>query len=374
MKFFLAFLVIVAIAIFCLVDFSAIGSAPSGEYLKKISVSKNYVDGEFVNLEPTPIRTVQHSSAFISFFKYIFRDKDYLAPNNVINIRNHDFKNLPAQDLLIWLGHSSFYLQLNGKKILIDPVFSEYGSPIKFVNSAFEGTTIFSLEDFPAIDYVLISHDHYDHLEADTVKKLAHTNTKFICPLGVGYYLSSWGIKTDNILEGDWNTSFVLDTLTINILPARHYSGRGLKKNQTLWSSFLIDTGTTKIYYTGDTGYGKHFAQIGNTFNNIDYVIGDVGQYNYRWTFIHMIPERASSVLNDLKAKFFIPCHIGKFALSDHSFVEPFERLENIAKAECLNIIVPYYGKIVYLDKKSPFNMPWWRNYIKLVNTDRDKH
>jgi L-ascorbate metabolism protein UlaG (beta-lactamase superfamily) len=215
---------------------------------------------------------------------------------------NTDLASLPSgQDAMVWLGHSSWYLQLAGKRILIDPVFSNYAAPFSFINKAFAGDYPWHAEGMPEIDLLIISHDHYDHLDYATIKALMPKVKRVVTPLGVGSHLRYWGMESAIISEADWNQAVqVSDELTVHVLPARHFSGRGLKRNQTLWASFMFVTPQQKIYYSGDSGYGPHFKAIGEQFGEVDLAIMENGQYDQDWKYIHMMPEETAQAADDL--------------------------------------------------------------------------
>jgi len=204
-----------------------------------------------------------------------------------------DFKTLDkGKDVVVWLGHSSYFMQLGGKRILIDPVFSSSAAPVSFANKAFNGTNLYTAEDMPEIDYLLISHDHWDHLDYPTVIALKPKVKNVVCGLGVGSYFEDWGFEPILIHEADWFTVLEFeDGLIIHVLPSRHFSGRLFTRNKTLWTGFALVTPDRRVFYSGDGGYGPHFKQIGEMFNGFDLVIMENGQYDKNWPYIHMMPE-----------------------------------------------------------------------------------
>ena len=260
---------------------------------------------------------------------------------------------------MIWLGHSAYYIQLAGKRILIDPVLSDHAAPFSFLIKAFDGTTIYQAKDIPEIDYLLISHDHYDHLDYATVTQLKDKIKHVIVPLGVGSHFEHWGYPLEKINENDWFDTLTLDpNLKIHTLPARHYSGRLFTRNKALWASYALETPKQKIYFGGDSGYGSHFKTIGEKFGGFDVVMLDSGQYDPRWSLIHMTPEVQAAT--DLKAKALLPMHIGRFTLSPHAWNAPFKRVSAASKTAPFQLLTPIIGQPVLLDQPFQQYSSWW--------------
>lgn len=232
-------------------------------------------------------------------WRNLFNKNERLVPDAPVPAIKTDLKALePQEDTLVWLGHSSWFVQLGDKRILIDPVFSDHAGPFSFINKAFDGTSIYQAEDMPEIDCLLISHDHWNHLDYPTVTALRSKVKHVICPLGVGAYFEYWDYPKDKIREGDWYDKIELEKdFTVHVLPARHYSGRLLSKNKTLWAGFALETPNRRIFFSGDSGYGPHFSKIGEAFQGFDLVLLDCGQYDPLWAYIHMTPEEAVLVL-----------------------------------------------------------------------------
>lgn len=253
--------------------------------------------------------------------------------------------------MLVWFGHSSYLIQMGGKRVLVDPVFC-MASPVSFVNKPFKGTDIYQPEDMPDIDYLIISHDHWDHLDYNTVKKLKNRIGTVICPLGVGEHFEYWGFDKERIVELDWNEDANLtDGFKIYCLPARHFSGRGLSANQSLWASFLLEAPAQKIYIGGDGGYDTHYEEIGNRFANIDLAILENGQYNEEWSLIHLMPQYMAQTARDLKAKKILTVHHSKYALAKHRWDEPLKNAEDMKNKDSLNVLIPEIGEVVPLEK-----------------------
>ena len=331
------------------------GKLPEGQSLEVIKKSPNYKNGEFTNLVPTPMLTEDRSRASI-FWENLFIKDIRLIPTSDIPTVKTNLKELDKGiDQVIWLGHSSFFVQIAGKRILIDPVFSTYGSPVSFANKAFAGTNLYSPEDMPEIDYLLITHDHWDHLDYPTIIALEPKVKKVISGLGVGNYFTHWGYPKEKIYEGDWNTSFGSD-LKIHILPARHYSGRWLTRNKTLWVSYALESKERKLYFSGDSGYSTHFAQIGKQFGRFDLVMLDSGQYDKRWANIHMNPKEAMQAASDLGAKALLPSHLGRFKLAKHEWDEPLKIMTSQKKD--YRVLTPMIGEPI-INNNQQFSR-WW--------------
>jgi L-ascorbate metabolism protein UlaG (beta-lactamase superfamily) len=337
------------------------GTLPEGSRLERIKSSPNYVDGQFQNLVPTPQRIEGSSSASL-WWEYLFTKKERLTPIDSIPSIKTDLMNLDkSKDVVIWLGHSSYFMQLGGKRILIDPVFSSSAAPVSFANKAFEGTNQYTAEDMPEIDYLLISHDHWDHLDYPTITALKPKIKNVICGLGVGAYFEQWGFAKDLIHEADWFTTLELENdFIVHVLPARHYSGRMLTRNKTLWTGFALVTPQHQVFISGDSGYGPHFKQIGESLNGFDLVILDNGQYDKNWPYIHMTPEEAVQAAEDLKAKALLPAHVGKFAIANHPWDEPFERITEASKDKEFRLLTPMIGEPVELENQQQRFSPWW--------------
>ncbi|WP_302177658.1 MBL fold metallo-hydrolase [Megamonas funiformis] len=339
-----------------------IGRSPKGDELAKILKSPRYVNGEFQNLEPTSV-LVNKDNYYNGIKEILFPTKGVTIPKENIPTQKTDLNALnPKENLLVWFGHSSFYLQIDGIKILVDPVFSDYASPLFFINKAFAGTNIYTANDMPDIDVLIISHDHWDHLDYATIMSLKHKIKHIVCPLGVSSHFYHWGFNPDIIHDEDWYNEIKLsDNLKIHILPSRHFSGRFLdNNNKTLWASFAIITPTKKIFYSGDGGYSPQFREIGDYFQGFDLAIMENGQYNTSWAQIHMMPEEVAQATMDLQAKMLLPVHCEKFALSPHHWQNPFERICTASQNKSYKLLTPLLGETVFLDQNNQKFNKWW--------------
>jgi L-ascorbate metabolism protein UlaG (beta-lactamase superfamily) len=338
------------------------GKAPSGERFEKIKRSPQYKNGRFHNRSHTPTFADGHS-IYTALHERLFKRSVRHAPQGSVPSVKTDLHNLPpGRDKLVWFGHSSYLLQLNGIRILVDPVLSNHASPFPGMVKAFAGTDIYKAGDVPEIDYLFITHDHYDHLDYKTILQLKPKVRKVICPLGVGEHLQYWGYKGLDIIETDWYEAVGLaGGLKVKALPARHFSGRGFKRNNTLWCSFLLQTPSMKIFLGGDSGYDSHYREIGSKYGPVDIAIMENGQYNAAWRYIHHLPEDLIKAIQDLKAKKVLPVHSGKFSLSNHAWDEPLETLSQLIKQTDTRLLTPMIGQVVELNEENQQFSYWWR-------------
>lgn len=337
------------------------GKAPSGERLQRIKQSPHYKDTAFANEEATGTFSEEHTFGGV-LYSFLFEKKPDQKPQKNIPTTFTDLHQLPADvDGLVWFGHSSYFLQVGGLKFLIDPVFSGNASPISGSNQAFKGSDVYAVKDIPALDYLLITHDHYDHLDYPTVKALQDKVKMVICGLGVGSHLERWGYPADRIIEKDWYESLALEKgMTLHTLPTRHFSGRTFRRNNTLWLSFLLESPNGKFYLGGDSGYGEHFAKIGDQFGPIDLAILENGQYNPAWHEIHCFPEETLKAAKALKAKRLMPVHSSKFALAMHPWYEPLTEITSMNSGYQVPLVTPIIGECVNLQESRQVFQEWW--------------
>jgi L-ascorbate metabolism protein UlaG (beta-lactamase superfamily) len=349
-----------AVSAFAYMQHPKFGNTPSGTRLERIKQSPNYKDGKFQNATETPTFAEGHTF-WQELRKSLFNKYPHQVPEDIIPSVKTDLINLPIDSAVaIWFGHSSCFIQANGKRILVDPVFSKNASPVPGSVKAFEGTTTYFTSDMPEIDYLLITHDHYDHLDYETVSALRDKTKTVICGLGVGAHFEHWGYSNENIIEGDWNEKLEFDSSAIYVLPARHKSGRGLKQNKTLWVSFLIQTPETKIYISGDGGYDKHFKAIGDEFGSIDLAIMENGQYDSAWHYVHLLPQETLKAAMDLQAKRVLPVHNSKFVLARHPWNDPLTKITEADNSGSVAILTPMIGELINLRGSHTFSK-WWK-------------
>ncbi len=360
MVFIIVFLLLIVVIVY--LNLPMFGKLPSGKHLDAIKLSKNYKDGKFRNIES--IILINSFHMLKSLTHLIFAKKRESFPKREIPTTKTDLLKLDSQeDVLVWFGHSSYFLQIEGKKILVDPVFSQTASPILFTMQAFSGTHIYNVTDIPEVDYLIITHDHWDHLDYKTIKGLENKIKRVICPIGVGSHLRFWGLNSSQISEIDWYNGITTDEgFRFFCLPSVHFSGRGIVRNKTLWGSFLIETPELFNIFIGcDGGYGKHFSEIGLRFKTIDLAILENGQYNKHWEQIHMHPNEVVQAAIDLRARRVLPIHSAKFKLSTHPWYEPLETISKLSKNKNFKLLTPMIGEIVYFKNNDQQFQQWWQ-------------
>lgn len=353
------------------------GALPEGERLEAMQHSPHFSDGIFRNLVPTPILTDDQSTLSVLVGSLLHR-ADNLQPGVPLPTLKTDLKALDAgRDSVVWLGHSSFFVLFAGRRFLIDPVFSPYAAPVSFSTRAFAGTTLYAAEEMPEIDALLITHDHWDHLDHATVTALESKVRRVLVPLGVGAHLEHWGYARDKIHEADWFDRLELeDGLAIHVIPARHFSGRLLNRNRMLWAGFVLESAKRRILFGGDSGYGPHYSEIARRFGDFDLVALDMGQYDARWPYIHMTPEEAAQAAMDLNARTLLPAHVGRFSIARHAWDEPFERIVAASHGKPYRLSTPRIGEPLFLDDREQQFSHWWaeaKQSITAENTGKDK-
>lgn len=339
-----------------------IGPLPDGQRLERIRTSPNHAGGEFHNQLPTELFTGEGGRA-ASMWDFLFVPKDRLKPDHPLPVVATDLRGLAGRDgSVVWLGHSSLFLRIGGSTILIDPVFGSYAAPFFFMNRAFAGDYPYSAHAMPEVDCLIISHDHWDHLDHATLTALRPRVKAVVCPLGVGAILEEWGFDPAIIHEADWDESVQPGrNLTVHVLPARHFSGRWFSRNKTLWAGFMIEAAGRRVFYSGDSGYGPHFAQIGEKFGPVDLAIMENGQYDPSWKNIHMMPEEAAQGAMDLRARALLPVHSGRFCISNHAWDAPYERITAASVEKPFRLLTPRIGEVIDMDNESQLFGSWWK-------------
>ncbi|MEL7586825.1 MAG: MBL fold metallo-hydrolase [Prolixibacteraceae bacterium] len=355
-------LLLVILAIYLYMQRPEFGKAPAGKRLEMMNKSSHYKNGRFHNMHNTPMLTEGYSITDLVYDQF-FKKFPRRTPADSIPCVKTDLSGLPQDDdVLVWFGHSSYFLQTGGKRFLVDPVFSENASPVPGTNRSFKGSNAYAASDMPQIDYLLITHDHYDHLDYETVTALKEKVKTVVCGLGVGAHFERWGFAPDKIIEKDWNDSIVPEPgITIHITPARHFSGRGFKRNNTLWVSFILQTPALKVFMGGDSGYDTHFAEIGHKHGPFDLAILENGQYNPAWKNIHSMPGEVLKAAQELKAKRLFPVHVAKFRLAQHPWDEPLTELCRLNEGCIVPLVTPLIGEAVNLDEHGRVFPQWWK-------------
>jgi L-ascorbate metabolism protein UlaG (beta-lactamase superfamily) len=345
---------------------SSFGNKPSGKHLDAISKSINYdpLEKKFMN---PGMDLSKEKQSFWEITKAYINGKEKRAPKSKMPEEKPDLAKFlsPSLELkFVWLGHSTFMVNMNQKIILFDPVFSNSISPIKVFGSRFQAPAL-TLQELPPIDYIVISHDHYDHLDMNSIKYFKDKNTRFLIPLGVGSYLIGWGIEKERITELDWWDEKLIaeDGLEFICTPSQHFSGRlGAFTNPTLWASWVVRSKDNSVYFSGDSGYGKHFKEIGEKYGPFNLTFMENGQYSKYWKKVHMMPEESAQAHLDLKGAKMVPVHWGMFNLSLHNWFDPIEEALVEAKIKGNILLTPKLGELV-LDNNSKTNetIKWWK-------------
>ncbi len=337
----------------------AIGGGDASASMQRIERSPQWRDGEFRNRLP------RIDGPFVQIMrKFLFGGSDYRTPTAPVpTVRRSaaDYVTPPASGLRItWLGHSTLLLEIDGRRVLIDPVWGERASPFTFMGPKRFFPPLLALADLASLDAVVLSHDHYDHLDMPTVKALAARGVKWVVPLGVGAHLRTWGVQASDITELDWWDAMQAAGLTITATPARHFSGRGLMDgSQTLWAGFAIAGPAHRVFYSGDTGMHDDFAEIGTRLGPFNLTMIEAGAYDAMWKDVHLGPEQAVRAHQLVRGDVMLPVHWGLFDLAMHGWTEPIERVNVAAVAAGVRVATPRPGDMV---EPATMGTPdrWW--------------
>lgn len=326
-----------------------LGQKPRKQRLERCKQSIAWRDGRFRNEHSLP-QMKDSVSTFKVIREFLLTKQPNKVPPEPLPAIRTDFDALPSYDLVVWLGHSGFLLQVGGVRLLVDPVLTT-AAPVPFLERPFPGTNIFTPRDLPGIDALIITHNHYDHLDYDTVRNLRIKTGHVYCPLGVGADFEFWGWKSRSITELDWWQSCRINTteepLDIICTPQRHFSGRKLlDSNRTLWASFVIRTAHKRLFLGGDGGYDDHFRRIGEKYGPFDLAFMENGQYDVYWHQIHTMPEQMEQACRDINARVIFSIHNGKFALARHPWDEPQQNISRL-RAAGLTVLSPVIGEVV---------------------------
>ena len=340
-------------------NYKTFGKSPRGERLERIRKVANYRDGSFQNVEPTEVNPGKVS--VFKIMKAMLSRPSTVRPSSEVPHVKTNLKELNAEGpVVVWFGHSSYFLQVEGFRILVDPVFSGNASPFRFFGKAFEGADFYNAEDLPELDLLVLTHDHYDHLDWPSILKLVPGTKKIVASLGIGAHLEYWGVEKGKITELSWwEGHSVFSGVKITATPSRHFSGRRFKRGETLWSSFVLQIENYNFFLGGDSGYDRTFTEIGEKFGPFDLAFLECGQYSEYWPQIHMAPEQTAMAAKDLQAKLVIPVHWGKFVMSIHPWNESIQRFSKAAEKEGVKFAAPKIGEPFFL-RKAWEQQTWW--------------
>lgn len=342
--------------------FKSLGNPPKQKEIDRLQKSKQFQNGRFVNRKQDVLdRMRKDAFSMKTILEWLAKGENRSPKMKLPEMKPNLQEFLkPSQNMkVIWFGHSTFMLNLDGKIILVDPVFSKTAAPVNFMVKRFQ-PPVLRPEELPRIDLILISHDHYDHLDMETMLFFKNKDVRFLMPLGVGSHLEKWGIGRDRITELDWWEGHEFLGIHYTATPAQHFSGRGVKDgNKTLWASWVIQGKNQKIYFSGDSGYDTHFKEIGDKLGPFDIAFIENGQYNEKWRAVHQLPAEAAQAYFDLRAKRFFPIHWGMFVLSLHSWREPVDEILKHSKERGINLVTPILGEIVEVNEDYQ-NKIWW--------------
>lgn len=252
---------------------------------------------------------------------------------------------------------------MKGKNILIDPVFSKRSSPVSFAgNKRFSGPLV-EVSGLPEVDFLILSHDHYDHLDYKVIKEIDSKVKQYVVPLGVENHLERWGVEKNKIKNMAWWEEITVDGLSIACTPSRHYSGRSIDDQfATLWASWVFQDGQHKVFESGDSGYGEHYQQIHDKYGDFDFVMTDCAQYDVRWPEVHMFPEEAVQAVQTLGAELAMPVHWGAFALASHAWDDPAERFVTAGEKNGIQVVTPQMGETMNLKNATEYMERWWKD------------
>lgn len=362
--FFMIIVGVLVIGYLVLRFYPAFGGRQSDVRRATFRKSPQFRDGKFINEVPTSWDTSM--SSMFSMMKDFVKASPERRPKRQIPMAPFTVstEGLAKEANVTWFGHSAFLLEIEGKSILFDPMFGKAPSPFPlFGGKRYSGKLPFEIAELPAIDAVVLSHDHYDHLDYGSILQLKSKVKHYFVPLGVGSHLERWGISAEKISEHDWWSELSFAGLKLACTPAQHFSGRSLTdRDTTLWSSWVVMGQHTKLFFSGDGGYGSHFKEIGEKYGPFDITLIECGQYDKRWAAIHMMPEESVQAHLDVKGKVMIPVHWGAFTLSLHDWHDPVRRAVKAAKECGVVISTPRIGETLTVGADEYPSSKWWES------------
>jgi L-ascorbate metabolism protein UlaG (beta-lactamase superfamily) len=338
-------------------SFKSTGKKPAGNELRKLKQLPNYLNGKFLNLDEEEEQSVN----MLSVLNDMYKRPATVRPASHLPFVKTDLVNTTyAKPTVIWFGHSSFLIKTKTANILVDPDFSGFAGPFSWFMKAFEGSNAYQVADMPQIDVLIISHDHYDHLDYGTVMKLKNKVKKVVVPAGVGSHFIYWGYEPGLVQELNWGeTTNINASVNITAMPSRHTSGRLLSAKTTLWASYVIAVDGFKLFYSGDTGYGDHFKLIGEQYGPFDLAMMECGQYGKNWPQNHMFPPQTAQAAADLEARMVLPVHWGKFAEANHPWNESVKLMKHAADSLGIPVTIPKIGQAYTIGDPVLFEN-WW--------------
>lgn len=365
-----ALLVVIMLLVLFLNYYPVFGGKPGEQTLVRMKQSPHYSKGKFENTLPSS--TAMSLREGLALLLEFARGNKLASPGRALTVERIPPQSLRESDAgqaagtakVIWFGHSALLVELDGKKLLLDPMLGRAPSPVPWIGGQrFSDVLPIEIDDLPPIDAVLLSHDHYDHLDYGTIKRLKDKVGRFFVPLGVAAHLERWGVAPDRIEEFHWWEETVWEGIGLACTPARHFSGRGMTgRNGTLWCSWVLHGREARIFFSGDSGYGPHFSQIGEQYGPFDLTLMECGQYDRRWAPIHMMPEESVQAHLDVKGDLMIPIHWGAFRLAMHDWRDPVERAVKKAAELRTKIATPRIGETVPIGTGTYPTDAWWRS------------
>ena len=326
------------------------------------TASPQFSDGKFRN--PVPRHAIGTWKTLTLLWRFMVDKPALASPAQPLPVQAlTQAELLAAPDKSLWrFGHSTMLLKMDGKFWLTDPVFAERASPLQFIGPKRFHAPPMGIADLPPITGVILSHDHYDHLDRTAILQLAPKVAHFITPLGVGDRLIAWGVPAAKVQQLDWWQGTTLGGMRLVATPAQHYSGRSLSDgSSTLWASWVLMTADTRVFFSGDTGYFDGFKKIGERFGPFDLTMIETGAYGKDWPDVHMQPEESLQAHIDVQGRHLMPIHNGTFDLALHVWTEPFERISTLAAAAQVPVVAPMMGE--RLDLRAPaLSQQWWRS------------
>ncbi len=356
----LAFVIGVTIFMYTAPQF---GQIPEGEALERIKKSANYNNNQFQNLIKTEMD--MGIGAIITTAYEWFSGGNQKVPElpmptsfNYVGLQENKGVHVT------WFGHSAILLEMAGQRILIDPMLGPASSPVSFLSKRFNYEKPIAIDAIKDIDAIIISHDHYDHLDYYSIVKLIPHTTYFIVPLGVDAHLIKWGVDPGKITALDWWETKTYNGIEFVATPARHFSGRGFAdRNKTLWASWVIRSETKSLFFSGDGGYFNGFKEIGEKYGPFDFTMIECGQYNKNWAAIHMMPEESLQAHLDVRGKVMMPIHWGAFNLALHAWNDPVKRLSKMAEQSAVDVYYPLIGQRFNIDETTSQHEAWWKSH-----------